>query len=105
MKMRIVVIFAGCMLALTSSGFAQGLTGGVKLGLNVASLDIEDEDDVEFKSKTGIIAGAFVGVRVNDMFSIQPEFLFSQKGASLEGGGEEGTIKLDFFEIPVLAVV
>ena len=105
MKIRIGLIAAGCLMALASPGFAQGLTGGVKIGASMASLKVENEEGVYFKTKTGVVAGVFIGIPVTDMFSIQPEVLYAQKGAKLEGGGETGKVKLDYLEIPILGVI
>lgn len=78
--------------------------GGVRIGLNLANLSGNDSADLDnTKVRTGIVAGLFGVVPVNDHFAFQPEVLFSQQGAKVEEGSDEGTIKLDFIQIPLLA--
>jgi hypothetical protein len=39
---------------------------------------------------------------VTPNFLIQPEVLYTQKGAKYDEGGAEATVKLDYVEVPVL---
>jgi hypothetical protein len=85
-----------------SPSYAQ-VTGGVKVGVNFADLSIEDDDEIEeFDKRTGLAIGGFVEMPVAPQISIQPEVLFSQKGAKIEEGGDEFKIKFDVVQIPVL---
>lgn len=77
---------------------------GLRGGLNLANFN--DVDNTE--SRTGFMAGAYVNIGVPmSPISIQPEVLYTQKGAEMSGtvGGEPitSTTKLDYIEIPVLA--
>jgi len=98
----IVLMFTLC----SSSVFAGGLTGkGLKGGLNFANLHGDDAEG--WDSKIGFCAGGFITYSINGMFAIQPEVLFTMKGAKdeEEWGGEtlKYTISLNYLEIPVLA--
>ena len=86
---------------------AGDMTVGILAGVNYATVDQDPEfGDVEFDHKLGLLAGVFLDVALNDVFSIEPEVLFSQKGAEVEGTGNnselEGTFKLDYIEVPLL---
>lgn len=53
---------------------------GVMAGVNYATVDQDPEPgDIEFQHRLGLLAGGFLDVRVNDVFSIEPEVLYSQK--------------------------
>jgi hypothetical protein len=86
---------------------AGDLTVGIMAGVNYATVNQDPElGDVEFDHRVGLLAGGFLDVRLNDVFSIEPEVLYSQKGAEVQGTGSnsdsEGTFKLDYIEVPVL---
>ena len=88
-----------------SSASAQtGVSFGVKAGANFANLDFSGDDvDVSFDRRVGLVAGAFMLVPMTDTFGFQVEGLYSQKGAKFEEDGFEGSLKLDSFDVPVLA--
>jgi Outer membrane protein beta-barrel domain len=79
--------------------------GGVRVGVNLATLAVDDDDEGFFdtKNRTGLVVGLYGVVPVNDIFAFQPEVLFSQQGAKAEEGGNEATLKLDYVQIPALA--
>lgn len=115
MKRLIITIFATVVVFTLSSASvsAQGLTAGLKGGMNIANLhgkdvkELEEEMGVDFVSKMGFCAGGFITYNLNDMFAIQPELLFTMKGAKAEreilGETVKVTMKLNYLEIPVLA--
>ena len=70
MRMPIGLIVASTLLGIARPGLSQELTGGLKGGVTVATLDAEDE---ECESRAGVIGGGFLRIRVTDMCSIQPE--------------------------------
>jgi len=51
----------------------------------------------------GFCGGAFVNFRINDFFAIQPEALFTVKGAKEEHDDWSQKIKARYLEIPLLA--
>jgi hypothetical protein len=73
---------------------------GVTLGLNSSTLSGDNEGDVS--RRTGVIGGIFVVIPATPMFSVQPELLFTMKGAKSSEEGITGTLKLNYLEIPVL---
>lgn len=97
-----------CVLAAVAPLAARGagVDAGVKGGLNVSDLNIENTTDLE-DSRSGMAAGAWVGLPVTNMFSIQPEALFMMKGDQgrdvVDGTEVTVTAKLDYVQVPVLA--
>jgi hypothetical protein len=98
----IVLILAVTLLAMPV--LAGDLQAGVKGGVNLSNTRTDIDGAADTKSRTGMSIGGFVGVPVNEMFSIQPEALFSMKGSKDDADPEE-TLKLNYIEIPVLAKV
>jgi len=96
----------------SSSSLASGITEkGLKIGLNVANLHGDDVEDLEelinqnLKSKPGICFGGFLTYSINDLLAIQPEVLFTQKGAKAKNEDWELSFNLSYLEIPVLAKI
>jgi hypothetical protein len=81
---------------------------GIKGGLNLANLYVDDVKDENFKA--GFNAGFYAKLPVTKGFSIQPELLYSNKGAKLAYdagifGEGEYRFNLHYVELPVLAVI
>lgn len=83
---------------------------GLKAGVNLANLYSDDVKDENFKA--GFSGGLIAKIPVARGFSIQPELLYSNKGAkatydlpSIIGGDGEYRFNLHYIELPVLAVV
>ncbi len=104
-------VFVGTLSAQGNLGF------GVKGGLNMAKLTVEDTDiDMDPGFKLGPTFGGFVTYNLNDKLTIQPEFLYTVKGGSYEisesvtGGGYDvvwdgsNDFKMNWLEIPILIV-
>ena len=90
-----------CMLASVGNTWAQGVGGGIKVGVNFAKVsNADDEGDVSMR--TGIIGGAFLTFPRGALIAFQPEVLFSQQGAKFTDAGEEFTAKIDEVLIPLL---
>lgn len=98
----IVVGFASCI---SSEAFAQ-MRAGVKGGLNVSNLYVDEVDDEN--ARFGFNVGFYGQILSTDVFAIQPELLFSTKGSKIEYGGNffDQTVKynLSYLDLPVLAV-
>jgi hypothetical protein len=81
---------------------------GVKGGLNLTNMYVQDVSDEDMK--VGLNIGFFAKLPVTRGFSIQPELLYSSKGAKetynnlLQGEGEY-RFNLNYIEMPVLAVI
>jgi hypothetical protein len=93
------------LAVLLSFGLAHALlpSFGVKGGVNMATYAGTDANitGVTKTSKMGLGAGAFVCLDLIAI-KIQPEVLFSQKGAKYEVSGASYTQSLSYVEVPVL---
>jgi hypothetical protein len=96
------------LVSLTMNAYAQSI--GPKFGLNLASWTGDEMfDDDAYKSVLGLQFGAVAEFPFSDMFAVQAELLYFQKGVAAEFDflGEKITTesKLNYLEVPVLAKV
>lgn len=79
---------------------------GIKGGINLSNLYVDDVEDENMK--VGVNVGVFAKLPVSKGFSIQPELLYSSKGAKISYnnifGDGEYRFNLNYVELPVLAV-
>ena len=75
---------------------AQEFRIGAKAGLNFASLT---GDIVGAKGRTSFHLGGMMEFPISDVFSLQPELLFSLQGAKTTGGN----VNLTYLNIPAMA--
>lgn len=79
---------------------------GIKGGLNVSNLYVDDVNDEN--ARLGFNAGFYGQILSSEVFAIQPELLFSTKGSENEYGGRlfDQTVRynLNYIDLPVLAV-
>ena len=97
-----------CMLTLAPAGArAQEITLGVKGGLNFSNLSVDDpaDPDFDFDSQTDFLAGAFAQFGFGRIFAVQPEVLYSQRGAKSRNEDPATKLDLDYVEIPLLLMV
>lgn len=82
-------------------------TFGIKGGINLTNLYVDNVSDEHMK--VGANAGIYAKLPVATGFSIQPEMLYSMKGAQEDYNNVFGSGKyrfnLDYLEIPVAAVI
>jgi len=81
--------------------------GGIKGGLNVSNLYVDEVDDEN--SRFGFNVGFYAQLFSSEFFAIQPELLYSTKGTKTEYDNivmGQGSTKfnLNYLEVPVLAV-
>lgn len=105
--MKKLTLGIACLMVLAlgmPNANAQKMRGGIKGGLNVSNLyvdDIEDEN-VRLGFNVGVYSQFGTGA-----FAIQPEINYTQKGAETEYGGDllngEADFNLNYIEVPVLA--
>jgi hypothetical protein len=102
---KLSVAFALVMLlglAASSAHAQMGVGVGVKGGLNLANVSVDPDDEDCCDMKVGGVVGGFVNVPFSEMASFQPEVLFTQKGAKFGEGTDEGKLKVNAVEIPLL---
>lgn len=118
MKTRLNAFLIGITMMTTTAAFAQQQQTsaepslspkfGIKGGFDLTSLYISDVSSEHMKP--GFDAGVFAKLPVTRGFSIQPELLYSLKGAkdtysNFAQGSGEYRFNLGYIQLPVLAVV
>ncbi len=75
---------------------------GLKAGVNISSLNIQDFDDND--SRIGLHIGALAHIHLGtaEQWALQPEIVYSQEGAKLKTQSGTTTVKLDYVNIPVM---
>jgi len=93
-----------CMIPGSASG--QGSTLGLKGGLNISTLSVENpaSPDLEVESRTGLVLGAFLECGGESWFALQGEVSYSQNGATLRTGNSVTELDLDYLRVPVLVL-
>jgi hypothetical protein len=98
------IFFALTLTAFCAGGvFAQGISGGLKVGANFANQKI-DSDVVDFSpdARTSLHLGLFLTVMVSETFGVQPELMYNSVGSKFELGGSDLVTQLDYLTVPVM---
>ncbi len=106
LKTLAVIVFLFGMLLNIPTAHAQKARMGVKGGLNVTNLYVDDVNDEN--ARFGFNVGLYGQILSNDAFAIQPELLYSTKGAKWENTGvfnQSVTFNVNYLDLPVLAVI
>ena len=75
---------------------------GLKAGLNASNIRGDDTDNLD--PRIGFHFGGFGEFCFDEVVAIQPEVLYLQQGAKYsDSDGYDGTLKLDYINVPVLA--
>ena len=104
---KLVIISLIVLLIFSGKAFAQESQIGVKGGVNLSTLSIDDNNDKNLKA--GFHAGVFTKIALTESFAIQPELLYSMKGVKynfednvLADGN--ANFNLNYLELPVKLV-
>lgn len=101
-KMKKLVLLASMMLAFVTVN-AQSGVGEFSLrptvGMNIGFMTNADGSDPRF----GLVAGAELEYQATDVLGISGGLLYSQQGAKMNDMDMDGTMKLDYINVPVLA--
>jgi hypothetical protein len=102
----ILVITAIVGLAAIPQPAAASVQFGIKVGGNMAKPTGADADDplATLKSRVGFTGGIFLAFNFGRVLTIQPEIVYTMKGASFVALDDSYTDKLyaDYIEIPLL---
>ncbi|WP_019988089.1 porin family protein [Rudanella lutea] len=102
----------GAFLFQPTDATAQNrVRAGIKGGFNASSISFENANANDRKERYGFHGGVYAQIPAGEFFAIQPELLYSAKGASanynLNAGGfnlqGRNTFRLNYAELPVLA--
>jgi hypothetical protein len=111
MKKQILILTTAIALMLSTaiSASAQGVTvtNGIKGGLTMSNLYIDEPDMEEEKSRYGFNAGFFSQMMFAETFGFQPELLFNTKGTRTRYTGilnQEIEFNLNYIDVPLLLV-
>jgi hypothetical protein len=96
----VVALLFGAMTP-GASWSAHDVTVGAKGGLNLANLT--GEDVFHNASSAGFVGGVFARYGLSDKWSLQPEALFTMRGAEFSVDDIETEQQINYIEIPVLA--
>jgi len=103
MKYRSITSLVVVLIIAVSLASAQKISGGIKAGMNLANLHGDEVEDS--KMKMGFCGGGFVSFILGKVVVIQPELLYSQKGAKWEEEFMDETYKMtykfNYVEIPL----
>ena len=105
MRYLTALVSAACLVVLVPvEAQAQGFTAGVKGGLNVSTLDVDDpaNPDLAFDSRTDFLAGVWLQCGGVGWFTLQGEVIYSRNGAQAQGDDPALELKLDYIRVPVL---
>ncbi len=112
-KMTLVFLAIGLSVSLfaqetqTSSETKPTPKFGLKAGLNLTNLYVNDVDDENIKP--GLSIGAYAKIPVTKHFSFQPEVLYSMKGAQVNYNNllysGKYRFNLNYLEVPLAAVI
>jgi hypothetical protein len=77
---------------------------GVKGGLNVSNLYIDDVDDEN--ARIGFHVGVYTQLLTSEAFALQPELLYTTKGSDndFDVADQSVSFNLNYLELPLLAV-
>ena len=111
MKKNGSVMYSALIVGLLSIGvsdfsFAQTSRAGIKGGLNVSKLYINDASDEN--ARYGFNVGVFGQPLSTEAFAVQLELLYSTKGSEAHYNGlfsQDVSYNLNYLELPVLAVI
>src|SRR5690606_3269590 len=90
-----IVLTTLCITGVT----AQSFKFGPKAGLNISNYT---GDNVESDALVGFHLGGLLNFGLGNVFSIQPEVLFSTQGAKIKGGLEDYEFKTNYVSVPVM---
>ncbi len=99
--MKKLILFAALAIFVIANSNAQ-VNFGAKAGVNFA--DITGEEVDSFSGLTSFHVGFVAEIMISEQFAFQPELLYSAQGSDWsEDDGFEGTTKLDYLNIPLMA--
>ena len=75
---------------------------GLKAGVNFANVAIDPDEGASPSGRVGALAGLFATVPLAWGVTLQPEVVYTIKGASFEFEGFETNYIVDYVEVPVL---
>ncbi len=102
MKFKIGILLI-LVLFISASANAQFSRFGIKAGVNFSNMSVDNANDKNLR--TGFHAGVFGRMAMSELFSLQPELLYTTKGFSnsydnLIAKGK-ADVNLNYIEVPI----
>lgn len=101
-KLFIATLMVASYVAVQAQQPAGTFSIQPKVGLNLASMTEAGDDS---KMRVGFTIGAEGMYQVTDILGFSAGLLYSQQGVKGDFGNADGTIKMDYLNVPVLANV
>src|SRR5689334_6936348 len=79
---------------------AQIVNFGLKGGLNLATIDSKESNEIQ--NRVGFHGGLFANIPVSSQIAVQPEAVYSSQGAKYTAGGVVHSLALNYVNIPVM---
>jgi hypothetical protein len=96
---KILVIGAFAAMLVFPQTATASVRFGIKGGANIANVNGDFTDGLsDWKSTVGFCGGIFLELNFGRVLTIQPEVLYTMKGADTG----DGKLKFDYLEIPIL---
>jgi hypothetical protein len=100
--MKKLILSLGLLAGVSVAAQAQtGVRFGLKAGASLTNFTGKDVEGAS--NKFGFNGGVVANFGINDMFSIQPEVLYSMKGAKVDGS--DARVNLNYIDVPILAKI
>lgn len=96
MKKTLLVIMTAIICLAAQAQF------GVKGGLNIANWGGSDADEEGKKALLGPYFGVFYNIKASDMFSVQPELVYSMQGVKYEISGFKVKVPTSYLNLTPL---
>lgn len=98
--MKKIILSLFVLAATISVSHAQvsfGLKGGIGM-FNFTGADAEGD----YKSKMGIMAGAYASIPVGETFAVAPELQFSGQGSKISESSVDAKFNVNFLNVPIM---
>ncbi|GAB3636405.1 porin family protein [Hymenobacter arcticus] len=114
MKKLVISAVAAMLLAVAAApaAHAQSVRFGLKAGANLSNLSGDLANQSQYNNRVGFHGGVMVNFGLaNDLVSIQPEILYSQKGFKYADQSvtvlgntyrNAGSVRYDYLDVPIL---
>lgn len=91
--------FTALLVTFSTFSIAQTFSFGPKAGINVSNYS---GGDINSDAKVGYHLGGLLNFGFGEIFSIQPEVLFSTQGAKVENRGSKKVFKINYLNLPIM---
>ena len=91
------------MMAIATASWAQGVSFGIKAGLNFAKESATISGiSLNSDNLTSFHGGVYAKIMFNESFGLQPELLYSGQGGSFSSGSTSNDDKFAYLNVPVM---